>query len=248
MATAENEYRFHIHAFTPETIPMKRLAEYMGDLANLLGHPHSVHFVRVDAANSLSLVHRVDTEDIPKVRERLQAIARDRDNAPSDAMAAYHALNVLLENDNTSAEIFAEDNVIEFPGRIVPPPEPLIIGPIVQRDSLVGIPIMVGGKRDLVPVHLETANGPRVCHTKRTIARRLGRYLFDDVIKAVGEAKWIRTEQEGWLLEDFVIDDFDPTNDHDLDKSLEVIRKATEGNWSTNDPVGELLRLRRDEK
>jgi hypothetical protein len=33
------EYRFRIDAFTPETMPMARLAEYMSQLAQLLGEP-----------------------------------------------------------------------------------------------------------------------------------------------------------------------------------------------------------------
>jgi hypothetical protein len=246
MAEPVSEYRLHIHGYTPDTIPMKRLAEYMSDLANLLGHPQSVHFVRVDPT-SLSLVHKVDTEDIPKVRERLYVVAKDPSNAPSDAMAAYHAINARLESDNATAEIFADDNVIEFPGKTAPAPEPVRIGPIIQRDTIVGIPIMIGGKRDFVPVHIETGNGTVPCRAKRSVARRLGRYLFEDVIKAVGEAKWIRTEEHGWTLEDFVIDDFDPTDDHDLNETLESIRQATRGHWSTDDPAREILRLRRDD-
>lgn len=246
MAEPTSEYRFHIHGYTPETIPMKRLAEYMSDLANLLGHPHSVHFIRIDPG-SLAVVHRVEVEDKPKVSERLHAVATDPDNAPHDAMAAYHAINTRLESDNARAEIFADDNLIEFPGRTTPKPQPAIIGPFVQRDTIVGVPIMIGGKRDFVPVHIETATGIVPCRAKRGVARRLGRYLFKDVIKAVGEAKWIRTDEVGWELQDFVIDDFDPAEDHDLEQSLQIIRRATDGRWSTNDPVGDILRSRRDE-
>jgi hypothetical protein len=226
---------------------MKRLAEYMSDLANLLGHPHSVHFIRVDPG-SIAVVHRVDAPDIPKVQERLYVVTKDPNNAPSDAMAAYHAINARLEDDNTTGEVIAGDNVIEFPGKTTPKPEPIIIGPIFQRDTVVGVPILIGGKKDLVPVHIETATGTRTCHAKRSVARRLGPYLFEDVIKAVGQAKWMRTEQDGWLLDDFVIDDFETTSNHDLGQSLEIIRKATEGHWSTDDPIGEMLRLRRDDE
>ena len=31
----QHEYRFVIDAFSPETLPMSRLAEYMGELARL---------------------------------------------------------------------------------------------------------------------------------------------------------------------------------------------------------------------
>ena len=35
--TDKREYRLMISAFTPETMPMKRLAEYLFDLAALFG-------------------------------------------------------------------------------------------------------------------------------------------------------------------------------------------------------------------
>ena len=40
----EEIYEFYIDAFTPETVPMARLAGYMADFAELLGHREHVHF------------------------------------------------------------------------------------------------------------------------------------------------------------------------------------------------------------
>ncbi len=37
-------YTLYIKAYTPETIPMARLAQYMQNLAALLGHDRAVHF------------------------------------------------------------------------------------------------------------------------------------------------------------------------------------------------------------
>ena len=44
----QHEYRFVIDACNPDTLPMSRLAEYMGELARLLGSPDQVHFVRLE--------------------------------------------------------------------------------------------------------------------------------------------------------------------------------------------------------
>ena len=43
----QHEYRFVIDALSPDTLPMARLAEYMGELARLLGRPDQVHFERL---------------------------------------------------------------------------------------------------------------------------------------------------------------------------------------------------------
>ena len=56
------EYVLRIDAFTPDTMPMARLAEYLGALARLLGHAEHTHFVRLEEG-SAKLVHRVDAVD-----------------------------------------------------------------------------------------------------------------------------------------------------------------------------------------
>ena len=40
----EQVYELYIDAFTPETIPMARLADYMASFAELLGQREHVHF------------------------------------------------------------------------------------------------------------------------------------------------------------------------------------------------------------
>jgi len=41
------EYEFHIDAFTPATIPMARLAQYLAELSVLLDQPERVHFEKL---------------------------------------------------------------------------------------------------------------------------------------------------------------------------------------------------------
>jgi hypothetical protein len=49
---AGTEYRFKIGAYTPQTMPMARLAEYMAELAVLLGEPSPINKI---------IYHRGDT-------------------------------------------------------------------------------------------------------------------------------------------------------------------------------------------
>ena len=58
---SEKEFRFKINAYTPKTIPMLRLAQYMADIASLLGEPTMVHFVKLEEGSTV-LVQRVDAE------------------------------------------------------------------------------------------------------------------------------------------------------------------------------------------
>ena len=83
--TAGKEFRFRIDAFTPDTLPMERLAEYMTDLARMLGEPASVHFVRLDPGSTV-LIQRIDEEAEPKVRHRVRTVRSGE--GPADALAA----------------------------------------------------------------------------------------------------------------------------------------------------------------
>ena len=64
------EYQFKIDAYTPETIPMARLSEYMGQLALLLGEPAAVHFRKLTRGSTV-LNAKIDREAAPKVRDRV---------------------------------------------------------------------------------------------------------------------------------------------------------------------------------
>ena len=98
--TDTQEYRFVIDAYSPETLPMSRLAEYMADLARLLGRAERVHFVRLEPGSTV-LVQSVEPEAVPEVQKRIRAVARD--DAPADVTDAFKALNRHLANDNAIA-------------------------------------------------------------------------------------------------------------------------------------------------
>ena len=90
-------FRLKIDAFTPATIPMARLSEYMTALAELLGEPEHVHFNRL-TPGSLNVNLRVDWEAAPKVRARADAVREG--TALTDAMNAYRTINKMLREDN----------------------------------------------------------------------------------------------------------------------------------------------------
>src|SRR5580700_963677 len=111
------EYRFRIDAYTPDTIPMSRLAEYMAELSRLLGERNAVHFRRL-LRGSCVLVQRIDREAVPKVRERVIRVRAG--DAPTDATRAYNTINKFLRDDNAIGVLRdkeAHGVVVRFPGR-----------------------------------------------------------------------------------------------------------------------------------
>ena len=81
-------------------MPMARLAEYLIELAEILGEPKSVHLVGIEPG-STTLVHEIEHEAIPKVQTRVQAVRLGE--GPRDAHEAYKKVNRYLREDNARA-------------------------------------------------------------------------------------------------------------------------------------------------
>jgi len=146
------EYRFRIDAYTPDTMPMARLAEYLAELATVLGEPTSVHLVRLEPGSTV-LVHEIEREAVPKVRERAISVRRGR--GPRDAVRAYHAINKLLREDDGIGVLQEQTGaeIIRFPGREETEEE---FAAIRQYGSIDGEVLRVGGPQKYVPVLLQS--------------------------------------------------------------------------------------------
>ncbi len=112
---AHDEITLKIDVFTPATLPMSRLADYLKQFALMIGSEESIHFSDV-GEGSAELHARVDALAVPSVRARVQAV-HDR-TGPKPAIKAFNVMDELLLEDNAIGELFiGKDKVIEFPGR-----------------------------------------------------------------------------------------------------------------------------------
>lgn len=235
----DNEIIFRIDAFTPETLPMARLAEYMAELAALYGSENHVHFVRV-GRGSTNLVQKVDAHATPEVRHRLRLVSAK--NAPTEAMQTYQKLNGMLIHDNAIADIkLGGGKILGFPGRKTPAVE--TIGPVKQQDFLDGELIRIGGKDDTIPVHIRDEGTITICTTNLEIARKLGPHLYGAPIRVFGTATWIRQPSADWELDKFQIDSFIPLEDKSLAQAIEEL-SAIPADWPDN-ALTELAELRK---
>lgn len=244
-------YRFVIdEAFTPDSLPMARLAEYMADLAVVLGQRSSVHFVAIESGTTV-LVQEVEWEAAPKVRERIRSI-RHRDGPP-EALRAYESLNRRLAEDNGAARLLEDADpeesgaasyarILEFPGRHrLDQPE---YGPFNQPGALQGIVIVVGGESDPVPVHLQDGPTVHICRARRPLARRLAQHLFTTPLRVTGMGRWFRDSTGLWHMRSFVISDFAELSETPLTQVVDEMRRVP-GEWKKlSNPLRELRKVR----
>jgi len=225
--TSAREYVFAMDAYSLDTIPMNRLAEYMTDLATLMGEHRSVHFSRLEPG-SVSVVCRVEREAEPKVLHRMR-LARAGEGPP-EAVAAARRINKRLAGDNAEATLVGPDldNIYAFPGKNLYGESE--IGPIRQVGTIDGIPIKLGGEKNRVPVHLDGgAAGRYICYASREIAREIAQHIFVRTIRVEGLGKWLRDRDGEWVLEEFAIAGFSVLDDDPLLETVGKLRAANSG-------------------
>jgi hypothetical protein len=241
------EYRFQIDAFTPETLPMARLAEYMAEFASMLGQPEHVHFVKL-ARGSCAVVSSVDWAAAPKVRERIRAVRFRDPEVSGEALRAYDSLDRRLAQDNATAVVIdpSGKGVLRFAGRRRE--EELSYGAVKQPGTVDGIPILIGGERDPVPVHLEDRGAVHNCYASRAMARSLAVHIFTTTVRASGVGIWKRSDAGVWTMERFHIQEFMTLDETPLTEAVQGLRRI-EGGWKDlGDPLDELHRLRHGER
>lgn len=214
------EYELHIDVFSPATIPMARLSEYMADFATLLGHEEHVHFERL-AGGSLSILSRIDPVAEVKIQRRLEEVRYG--NAPKSAMQALSAIDGKLAADNAVGSIRrGNTKIIEFPGRNRPKESSL--GPMVQPGTLDGQVIQVGGRDETINVHIKSGDDFQRCITTKAIARRLAQFIFGPPVRLRGRGTWSRAESGEWKLHRFDIESFEVLDETPLTKLFDGLR------------------------
>lgn len=236
-------YTFCIDAYTPDTIPMARLAAYMAELAAMFGEKDSVHFKRLEAG-STRLLSRVEREAAPKVRNNLANAASGED---SDATKSFKKLNEMLRDDNAEgALIRGKSNVLNFPGRkAVRPPK---LGPFNQGVVKDGVLVRIGGKDKSAHAIIEDSDGCTWSfEVSRELAKELAHQLFGKPLRLTGYGRWFRDEEGRWQYSSLKATSFQVLDDASLADVVGRIRAFPKDTWNLGvDPI-EMLRSLRDD-
>jgi hypothetical protein len=237
-------YTLHINAYTPETIPMARLAQYMQNLAAMLGHDAAVHFEKLKPG-STRLVTKIDHEDVPKVATHLAQMKRG-EGGP-EATKAQAEIDRLLAEDNATGFVYEDEDentkIIAFPG--VTRPTPTIYGPFKQEGSLDGILISVSGADQTVRLQLQNGETRHTrIDTNRETARRLAKHMYEPV-RVFGTGRWVRDHQGEWSLKNFKVENYTVLEPADLKDVVNQMRAIEGSEWADmDDPIAALKALR----
>ena len=230
-------------SFTPATFPMARLAEYLADLATVLGEKERVHFLEL-RDSSTAVVHVVDLEAVARVRERLHAARIGEWD--SEARNAHARIQRRLHQDNARAVLRVagneEERLLSFPGASRDSEEQY--GPFSEHGQLYGVPISVGGKRQIVNVRLQDGDRIHSCEADREVALRLAPLLFHHHLRVYGTGRYLRESEGQWEMRSFRISHFDKLDDRPLAETVERLRAVTRRVGLDQDIIAKLAAFR----
>ena len=221
---------------------MARLADYLSELADMLGETPRVHFMRMESGSSV-MVHKIENEAVPKVMARAEAIKRDKGTVTE--MRAYNRINRMLVEDNGTGVLMGvrKHEIIRFPGK---EDQAFKFSSVEQQGEIEGEVIRVGGLKDVVPILLQVEGKVLSgCWARRSIAKDLGRNLFEPV-RLFGAGRWDRSADGEWSLASFFVDRFEPVQESTLSQAVIALR-GLQGEWG-KDSIKEILESRYSEE
>jgi hypothetical protein len=233
------QFHFKIDGYTPDSLPMARLAVYMAELAVLLGSEDRVHFVKV-AKGSADLVHVVEEPQVVEVKHRIHLVKQGL--GPQEAQAAFRKLNATLAEDHKTAKMMqGRGQLLIFAGAKV---LPAAYGPVTMQGHLDGVVIRVGGKDGTKPVHIMNPDAYYICNANAEVARKLI-HAYEKEIRVYGTGKWFRQGDGRWKLDGFNINDFEVLNSAPLTDVLDAMRAIPGNSWlEVEDPLKDLADIR----
>lgn len=232
----KRKIRWKISVHTAETMPLDRLAEYMKEIAVVLGFPEHIHLLKVESSSTVP-VFSVDEASWPCVQRRAAEVREG--TAPLLAMRSYRNINRMLSEDGGDAVLHVGDaEIVPFPGRCV---EPSPIAGIQQQGSLDGRLQKVGGVKEWVPIQLRTMEDTNItgCFARRNLAKQLAIHLFEPV-RLYGRGRWTRAVTGEWVIERFLVDNFETLSDESLTNIVGTLR-SVKADWIDN-PVADIMK------
>ena len=237
-----HDFFFKIDGWTLEEISMKRLVEYMRDLAELLDSEKHVHIVGIKSG-SVELALGVAESHREEVKQRVRDAGRGK--GKPQTIEAFRRIDERLYKDGKEGKL-SDDKVkiLHFPGRQCR--TQVEIGPFEQAGSFDGRVIRVGGRKSLVPVWLQSGDDKIDCLADQDMARELAKHLLGEELRVSGAGKRLRGANGKWRFNRFVITSFEILDTTPLTTLVERLHSIPGNRWEEIEDPWERLRQERE--
>ena len=235
-----DELEFVIPAYTPETMPLNRLLEYLEQIADVLGVANDMHLVRIDPS-STKPVFRMHAPMAERARAAAAAVRigqgtnRQRD--------AYGRIRCMVRQDGDSRPASLSDRTGVLLNFAPEEDNYAVVATVRQATTFDGELTRVGGIGDDSAIQMQDLGGQVYSgfSAPRAVAKSMASHLFEP-LRVTGIGNWERTRGGDWLLSKMLIQTYVPLEDSPVEDVLLRLR-AAKVIWPRN--ADELLRAER---
>ena len=218
------ELSFVIPGYTPETIPLNRLIEYLQQMSAVLGEPENMHLIAVKPGSAAPTFH-VPKSAALEVRDRAHRVQRG--DGTKKQVDAYNRIRRMLRRDSRDA---GKPALLRSPLAVVleiaPAPDDVgILSGVRQASTVDGQLISVGGATEDATLRVQDLEGRILAGftAKRVLAKELARLMWEPV-RLSGVGQWSRSEEGVWELERMQVQSYERLDDEELGFTLERLR------------------------
>ena len=233
------EVEFVIPAYTPETMPLDRLLQYLQQIGEVLGVAHDMHLVRIEPS-STKPVFKMPAPIAIQAREKGASVQRG--DGTIRQRAAYNRIREMVRRDGGRPASVKDRRgvIVDFP----PTAEIGSISGVRQATTFDGELLRVGGAGDYPSILMRGLDGEIYAgfSAPKALIKEMGGRLYEP-IRVNGIGSWDRSADGGWKLGKMLIQSYERLSDENLGELLERLRAAPVV-WPEN--ADEVLRAERE--
>lgn len=218
------EIEIVIPGFTPETIPLDRLIEYLQQFAAMVGESRAMHLVRIEESSAKPVL-KMPAPIASRVRERISTVRAGR--GTREQGIAFRQLRRMVQQDGGEpALVRSHSGVVLLSVQPLPPEEGTVVG-VQQPTQFDGVLQRVGGNGDQIPIQMRDLSGAVVSgfSAERDVAKAMARNLFEP-LRVYGIGSWDRDAAGEWSLNRMSVRSFEVLQDQDISDVLKALRGA----------------------
>ncbi|MEY2928153.1 MAG: hypothetical protein RL367_2630 [Pseudomonadota bacterium] len=219
------ELSFVIPGYTPETMPLGRLIEYLQKMAIILGDPDNLHLVALRQGSCAPVFH-APRATVLEASDRAGRVARG--DGTKKQVDAYNHVRKMLRRDARDA---GQPAVLRSPTKTIleipaAPDDQGELSGVRQASSIDGQLMRVGGAGEDASLLVQDLEGRTLSGftTSRSLARELGCLLYQPV-RLSGIGQWARSDEGEWMLERMHVQSYESLDDEGPGATLERLRR-----------------------
>lgn len=233
-------FKFTVPGYTPETMPLDRLMEYLNQLSIVLGSPGDLHLVAIEKSSTrpvLAMRHDVAVRARHHAREVAQGGGSQR------RRDAFNTIRRMVSEDGGKPAVLRapEGQILKFPS--VDTGQDQVIHAIRQPTSLEGALVRVGGIGENAQLLIQELNGNVIagCTASRSVAQAMAPLIYRS-LRVSGIGTWHRNEEGKWAIVRLHVQSFEPLDESELEDVVAKLQ-AVNVEWPA-DSIAQLQAMR----